>query len=414
MALCLLMITAGISVDLMRAFVTVHQLEFGAQTAALYALSLSTNKDGSYSLVQAQTNVQTAVAKAGAQQWNVAQVGPLNGVWSSPVTLSQTQFVLNPLDQNEFFLQVTAQCAGQNALKPFFIPLAYAGFSGVVPPAVQTESFSKTVEVLGQPATRIGAGAPVNSAAGQRAADFVGFACLPLAISNLQFSRAAKLGATVASYTVDLVSSSSAEYLVAPPAGHIKGCLVNLVGNAGALNYYAPANSLAAVGQLQGLLGYFTRAPGAVPPSMVETGSQLNGFDPAALGRSLNGALRLLALLPANGYYIVPVLQNDPSFAAPNKVVGFARLQLAITQPKAGLLITATLADSVPLRNASSATGFSGIPGNAAQILPAPVPPFTPRTFDQNTKGVSVRPPGIVLAPAISPRQIALPILPTT
>jgi hypothetical protein len=147
---------------------------------------------------------------------------------------------------------------------------------------------------------------------------------------------------------------------------------------------------------------------------MVETGSQLNGFDPAALGRSLNGALRLLALLPANGYYIVPVLQNDPSFAAPNKVVGFARLQLAITQPKAGLLITATLADSVPLRNASSATGFSGIPGNAAQILPAPVPPFTPRTFDQNTKGVSVRPPGIVLAPAISPRQIALPILPTT
>jgi len=419
MSLCLLMVTAGISIDLMRAFQTVHELEFGAQAAALYGLSLATNSDGSYSSTSAQPNIQNAISIAQSNSWNTAQAGPAgnptSSPWSKPVSFSTVAFVPNPLDANEYFLQVTSQRSGLDALQEFFLPLAYVGLSTTsVPPQVQQVSPSSTVEVLGQPATRIGAGAPINSPSGTRAFDLMGFASLPLAISNLQFSAIASPTQTNQQYTIDLVASTQTEYTAPPPPGHIKGCLVNVAGTGTLGSYYGNGQGGAAIDQLEGLLGYFGAQSGQQPiaPAVVEAGSRLNGFDPALLGARQSEVYTALSTVPSR-FYIVPVLASDPSFTSQNIVVGFARLQLQVSFVAGVLSITGNLGDSVPVRNASSATGFSSIPGNTANLMPAAIAPFLPRQVDQASNGVSLRPRGLVLAPATSPRQLALPIVPT-
>jgi hypothetical protein len=448
MALCLLLITAGICIDLMRAFETVHQLEFGAQTAALYGLSLSTNAlTGSYSTAQAQTNILTAIAQVADGAWNSAQSGPQNGflpggIWSSPVTFGPTQFVTNPLDPTEFFVQVTAQRTGMDALQQFFIPLAYVGLppNGGIPPQVQTAALYSTVEVLGQPATRIGYGPPVGSAPGTRAGALYPFAALPIAISNQQFAAMAipTNNPAQAGFTIDLVTSTSQEYSETPPPGHVKGCLVNVAGtgSGSGANFYGPAVGETAIEQLEGLLSYFGAVSEQQPiaPALVEAGSsQLSAFDPANASNTSDPdinttqLLNVLATLPTVNAaniainYIVPVLANDPSFTANNTVVGFAYLQLAapfVESSNTNTLntLSITMAPSVPVRNASSATGFSSIPGNTGNLMLTPPfpplpPPFQPRFVDPTTNGVTQRPQGIVLAPAVSPRQIAPPIV---
>jgi hypothetical protein len=430
MSLCLLLITAGISVDLMRAFECIHQLEFGAQTAALYGLSYSTNPNGSFSTGQAQTNILGAISVVANNAWNVAQAGAQNATGSKPVNFAPTQFVPNPLDPTEFFVQVTAQCIGANALQPFFIPLAYVGISGGIPAPVQQESLSSTVEVLGQPATRIGYGAPLGSAPGTRAGDLMGFATLPIAISNVQFAPITAAGQTTTTYTIDLVTSTSAEYTGPAPAGHIKGCLVNVAGTGNGNNFYGPAQGEIGIDQLEALLTYFgaTSDQQAIAPAVVEQGSSLSGFDaanannPPADVQELYNALSTLPAPPniaAPHAYIIPVLAQDPSFTANNQVVGFAYLNLdtafvQATNSTTLNTLTVDIATSVPVRNASSATGYSSIPGNTGNLMPAPLPgsPFLPRTVDPTSNGITIRPRSIVLAPAVSPRQLAPPIVP--
>jgi hypothetical protein len=429
MSVCLLMVTAGISIDLMRAFQTVHQLEFGAQTAALYALSLTTNPGGSYSPTSAQSNIQNAISVAQSNNWNYAQAGPAGSPftstspWNLPVTFSTVAFVPNPLDANEFFLQVTSQRSGIDALQEIFLPLAYVGLTTTsAPPGVQQVSPSSTVEVLGQPATRIGAGAPLNSLPGTRAFDLMRSATLPLAISNVQYAQIAPPAQPNVPYTIDLVASNQTEYTQPPPRGHIKGCLVNDASTGTLGSYYGNGQGNVAINQLEGLLGYFGAKSGqqSIAPAVVEAGSQLNAFDPAFLGARQSEVYGILATLPllspqnpqSPQFYILPVLQSDPSFTSQNVVVGFAWVRLQVTYSGV-LTITCTLGDSVPVRNASSATGFSSIPGNTTNLMPPATKPFLPRYVEQNSNGVFPRYRGMVLAPAVSPRQLALPIVPT-
>lgn len=421
MLVILMLGTLGFSLDVMRDFETVCQLQFAAQTAALFGLSLSTNTDGSYSTANAQSNILAALSAVSAANWNTAQCGPVNGIWTKPVTFAQADisFPTNPLDPSEFFVDVTANRQGNDALQQFFIPLLYTTLARIgVPISVQTMSTAQTIEVLGQPASLVGAGAPLGTpvgtaAANLAAANLVGFASFPIAISNAQFVTIANPSQTSRSYTIDLVSST---YNGVTSASHIKGCLVNVGTFGSSLNYYGSGQGTLALNQLEGLFNYFIgiRSANTIAPALVEQGSQLNAFDPAdpAFVDNLSGITQVLKnpnLL--NKYYIFPVLASDPSFTTTNAVVGFAWFQLNQVNLTAGsgtpISLSVTIQQSVPVRNASSVTGLSTIPTALGTVMPPAVYPFTPRTWDSSSNGVSTRPRGVVLAPAISPRPIS-------
>lgn len=409
--------TVGICIDLMRDFETVHQLEFAAQTMACYALSQSTAQDGSYSINNAETNIFNAVINANTFNWNYAQCGPLgssfkSAVWTKPVTINQgdVQFVPNPLDANEFLLELTARRTGQDALQQLFSPILWTNLSGPAPQSLRTLSTHYTVEVVGQPATRIGPAAPLNSQQGTRAAQQVGFATFPFAIGYPEFA-AFSSGAQI-TQTIDLVSSTSKGN-----ANDLKGCFVNIAPAANGNSYYGASQGNRAINQLEGLLNYFganSQQP-MLLPAAVEAGSQVGAFDPADprfSARLIEVANALAPIAKTGRYYIVPVLQFDPQFGAINQVVGFARLQLTFNIAKGSLnSVTARLGDandpvgSVTMPNASSATGYlTTSPTPGINPMPEPLALFTPRSWDPGTNGVSLRPRGIVLAPALSPR----------
>lgn len=407
----------GIAIDLMRNFQTVEELQYAAQASGLYAMSLATAADGSYSQDIARANMSEAVMSAGNGQWNTAQSGPFDtgSPWQSAVAFSADDitFVGNPnrQDVDDLFLQVRARRDGDDALTRLFIPAVYAArvfAGGTVPDEARTASPYRIAEIVGQPAARIGAAVP-DGASGLRAGELANFACLPLAISNEQFVSFAQSNQAASSIEVDLVDSQSAEYNGAAPQGHVKGCFVNVAATGDANQYYGSAEGDLAIDELESLLGYFT--PGASPrlsPGVVERGSLLSGFDPAHPAfktRAAELAARAAAL--PYKYYIVPVVRNDPSFTQHNEVVGFARLKLTGASTKSGALtsLTCEIGESVPVRNASCGSTLVSVPQASGQQLPAPVAPFLPRTVDQPSGGLTARPRGVVLAPALSPRS---------
>jgi hypothetical protein len=436
MAVILMMGMVGVCIDLNRDFETARQLKFAAQSAALYGLSLTTNINGTYSPTTAMTNIQNAVQETGNNAWNVAEFGPVNnsvtsnpqaGISSKPVTFANTdvQFVANPLDPTETFVQVTANRHGADALQQFFLPLLYTSFNGPAPQSARIVPTHRVVEVLGEPATRIGAGAPLNSPIGSREAQLAGFATLPLAISYNQFAALTNPALTTNTYTIDLVTSQSNG---ATAAGHIKGCFVNVSSTGNGAVVYNSAQGNKAVNQLLGLLSYFgaQSAQPTLAPAVVERGSFLNAFDPAqwtaAQQKSISQTLTSLLQVHSNGApFIMPVLQTDPSFVAvgqtgANQVVGFANLTILSFASANGVpaSVTVSIAPSIPVRNATTAVMASVTnPAGVSQLMPAPpastagvIDPFLPRTYDPIANTVAVRARGIVMAPALSPRQV--------
>jgi len=412
----LLLGAVGICVDLQRDFQAAAELSFAAQTAAIYGLSMSTNADGSYSLANAESNITTAVLSVYASA-NSAQIGPQsnasNSPWSAVVTFAQTDVAFvqnpNPADTNDLFVQLTARRTKQNALKQFFLPLLCTTLTGSPStnlPLSQINS-AQTIEVIAQPATRIGGGS-LSPLAGSRAADLAPFAAFPLAISNQQFAQIAANAKAGNSYTIDLVNSNTVGNTAA--SGHIKGSFVNLVmADAQA---YSAAQGEVAINQLEGLLGYFNASQQqTLAPAMVEAASQLNAFDSAdpTFGNRQAEINQVLSQIPSNSYYIIPVIANDPAFAASNQVVGFARLLITgrpITNNGQVIGIPVQLGDSIPVRNAVTAAGISSFDPTGQTFLPAPVFPFQARRIDPVSGGITARNRGVVMAPCPSPRQI--------
>jgi hypothetical protein len=414
----LLMGAAGVVTDLMRNFQTVRELKFAAQTTALYALSLSTAPAGP-SGVYSNSSIQNAILTPSIPLSNNAQIGPQqqNSLWTAPVAFAagDIQFVPNPADISELILRLTARRQGATSVTQFFLPLLFTGLNSVLPQSIRTFDTVQTVEVLGQPATRIGAGPPPGQTAGTRAADLAGCAALPVAISYQQFSSlvAASQGSQAQSAVVDFVSSTSP----VPLAGHIPAAFINLSATGGGVNNYGVAQGQVALGQLQALLTYFTGlgSQTASPPASVECGSQVSAYDPAdATFKSGQNQAQIVAIvnsLPA-GNYVLPVLAgNAPALAttksvnALNTVIGFAYIQLPkqniSTQP---FSLNLTFIPSPPLRNASSAPGLVSWPLGTNNLMPAPQGPFAPRAYDSGTGGVIPRTPGVAMAPALSPR----------
>jgi hypothetical protein len=419
LSVILLMGAIGMCSDLMRDFQAVRELKYAAQQAALYALSLSTSAGGVYN----QANVTNALLNPSVIINNVAQIGPVKdgGAWSGPVSFadSDIQYVVNPSDINETFLRLTARRQGLDSLKQFFLPLLFTGLNTSLPKSIQIFSTAQTVEVLGQPATRIGAGPPASQATAGRGSDLYGYAALPLAISYQQFASlvSANASASAVPVTLDLVSSASSGKVA---AGHIPAAFVNLSATTGSINYYNGAAGALPVSQLQSQLAYFSSSAASasqaiIPPTFVEVGARLSAYDPAAASftaaKVLPITFALFNQLPVR-YYVLPVIAGgSPSLAtsaspnAVNTVVGFAYVRIANPNiSSSSSSVNATLSASPPLRNASSAAGIAALPTSAGGVIPASGAIFFPRLADPVSGGVTHRLPGIALAPALSPR----------
>lgn len=437
------------SVDVMRTAYASSAVRYGAEAAALGAFSASlTRPEQIFSRTQAEANIRQTIGLASGAvdnlPWNRAPYGPdssLRGVAAAESAVrfeaSDVTIVDNPnsADRGDYFLQVRGRRDHSDALKLFFLPLVYA-FSGApsndglpgpaVPPESRLASPHRLVEVIAQPASRIGAGVPRGSSAG-RDLDLSGFATFPVALSNLQFRILADPNSapSMASYKLILAPSSTALPANTSTTNIIRGALVNLTRSSSSLSYYNDASSNASVNQLLANLAYFSPAVSnsEIPSALVERGSRLSAFNlSSSLFSSTTVQQQLLAQLQklqVGRSYIFPVLASDPNFAASglapssvNEVVGFARLRLLATPVVFDQSIALTVMlepDSVAIRNASFANAKAVVPNNTSTslssgMLPAPVAPFEARVLLSDGIGISTRPHSVVMAPSLSPR----------
>ncbi len=422
-----MLIYMGVVIDLTRDFQVRRELQFAAESSALYGLSLAADSNGAYTNdEQTHKRIKEAILDTGQQPaWNSAQSGPNHLgnslIWSTPVTLKKTDIQVSPEagKSGDLSIQLTARRDDKaDVLKQFFLPVMYTAnilTGGSVPSSIHTFSTHRTVEVIGQPASRIGPGAPYSSK--ERAAELAGFAALPIAISNIQFNGIANFTQT---HTIDFVSSANPT----PAKGHLAGCFVNVAASRDKFgsNYYGTAKDHKDIQQLVYLLQYFATKNSTLLPATVERGSKLNAFDPAS--KDFNSSLQLPNIQLAidalslsspplkKRYYLVPVLTDNLSFTSKNAVAGFACLQLIkpkFSDKKMLLSLQVRFGKGIIMRNTSSATGFSSIPGNENSPLPPAQKPFQPRKYNLKSNEVTSAPSGVVLAPALSPQTLPPP-----
>lgn len=407
------------SVDITRLAIATSRLQFAADAAAVHAYSFAARNDADTFWTD---GVRTALINANgpaAIAWNQAPAGPKadykDATWNTQVTFSDgdLEFVPNPADANEFFLRATARRDGDNSLQYLFLPLIRSvnAFTGSGPLPERYGSPYRTAEIIAQPAVRVGAGAPKSNTPSPYS--FARYATFPLAISNTQFQSAALPGSGRTTYRIRLTESNTPAGQAQPPNGQLNAAFVN--DSAGQLSgqYYGNASS-ASLDQLAGLFRYFqaTTQANEVAPAAVERGSTLSAFDPAdATFRARRRELAdLLSRVPLNTYYIFPVLRTNPAFGnASNEVVGFAWLKLVRTTNPArtDFDIRVEVGDSLPVRNATTVVPLKVTSGAPYPAAPPPVMPFVNRVFSLNDNSISIRPRGVVLAPALSPRSTA-------
>ena len=427
LAMVMLVGYVGFSTDVMRNFLAVRKLQFASDAAALYGYSLYSSSLTPAGTLNTQA-IQTAIINTGTSSdaaWNIAPSGPanlFNGPWNTGVTFTpgDVSFVANSNDASEQFLQVTARRTGTDALNQYFMPCLYtfnAWAGAPLPPNLYQAAPYRITEVFGQPASRIGAGAPVGTN-NSTLASMTGYATCPIALSNTDFRTAANFGGT---YSLDFSKTSGAS----SSPNTLRACFVNVAAGGSALNYYA-SSADANASQLTSLLQYFTLNAASIAPAAVERGAGLMAFDPT--GQAFQGQQTLIVAAmqkianQANPYLILPVVENlsaqtTPSYSTVNTVRGFARVKLLTTSIKNGAIfctINISQLGSACIRNASYVEDFATIPVIDGHLLPAPVTPFTPRLFNVTTNSVANRLAGIALAPALSPRNIAPPVIAPT
>jgi hypothetical protein len=401
------------AMDVMRTALTTRKLQFAAQVAALSGYSYAADQNGSYTDATARQNIRNRVLVTASNSWNLAPSGPNGDVVQSPVSFTDDDIVIldNPSDPGDLIVQVKARRDGTDSLTNFLMPAVYA-FGGA-PLGVEKSRPFRVAEIVGQPASRIGAGAPIDAPSGTRNAELIGCATLPIAISNTQFASLSNSNNATTNIIVDLVRSDSPDFASAPAAGHVRGALVNVAASGTSAQYYGGGQGSLAIDELIKLVTYFTPTPGInwLAPGVVERGSQLSSFDPAdtTFNERKSELVGKLALLTTGRTYIVPVVSANPDYANKSVVVGFARLTLvkAVNAGSSDFEIEFAIPQSAPMRNAAAASGIAAIPRGATVRLPAPIAPFKARAWLPLTNGIEARPRGIVLAPSISPRIIS-------
>ena len=303
------------TMDSMRDVTAVQQLEHAARAAAIHAYSYATSSDGTYDPSSAIANMQSALTETSQPvAWNVAPAGAFG---SAPVefTSGDLRIVTNPADSHEQFIQVLSRRTGSQGLTQFLTP----GFDRLTNSNQrnnpETLDLIRIVEVIGEPASRIGAGIDPSCATWVKVREASHFVVLPLGISYNQFKPASGPGNPTTSFVIDLVSSGNSPHS-SPVPGHIRACFVNVVKSPVYGAYYGTSQDTGVSNQLIDSWKYFSTAcdSSALPPACVERGSVLSCFDPNAQSfrNSKQRLINCLKTVPANSYYIVPVLSSDP------------------------------------------------------------------------------------------------------
>ncbi len=410
--------------DVMRTVYATETIQFGAQAAGLYAYANAYNADGSDKSGQLEDNMLQALQEpngANGTGWNAAPAGPQNGVVQTPVGFdsSDVNVIRNPNgnDPGDMCLQLRARRDGNNTLMNMFIPFIFGAnlFIGMpVPPGVGQSSPYRTVEIVMEPATRLGAGDTTNVAPVQPGLNLAGAATFPIALSNLQFKTASDPSQTITTYTIDIANSSATAPLA---TGRIRGCFVNATATGGAQQYYGNAQGDQAVNQLYNNLGYFLSGSGGsgIASGIVERGSQLPAFDTTdakfvSRAQQITDRLNQLIASAPKRFYALPVVSSDPVPNKTNQVIGFARMQLLNAKNTSGVItVTANIGESRPMANASVGTALRTVPattGAVAPALTAQQQEFAGRAFNVSDNTIAARPRGVVMAPSLSPRRI--------
>lgn len=403
-------------IDVTRDILAVQQLQFAAESAALDAFSKITSAEGTLAADRGLSNAQNAVRSShGSSSWNTAPIGPssLNGEYNAGVTIdsSDVNYAVNPSDENEPMLRVTARRSGENALRFFFLPAIFAmnlAGGSTIPEDAKTASPYRTIEVIGAPASRIGAGAPRTASA---PSSLAGWAVLPLALSYSQYRPASSSEESILVYDLDLLDSTN-PFVGRAPVGHLRAAFVNVLRNG---DGYGTSQGNPAISELISTWRYFSASEDALamPPAVVERGSRFSVFDCGdANFRSRRPELAtVLSRLPTNRNYIVPVIASDPVVGQQSTVVGFAYLRLsrAVMLPpnQNTLALQLEFGASLPARNATSTT-LATVPALTGALLPAPLSggPFANRIFDSGNNSFSRRFRGVCMAPVVSARSL--------
>jgi hypothetical protein len=404
------------SLDLTRNITAVRQLQFAADSAAVYVASHMTDANGAYDRANAVNEMYAALNDVNGTQstaWNSAPAGPgTDGKrWRSDVTFAQSDLVVvaNPADEQEQLVELTARREGSDALRQFFAPAitAFAALSGQTAVAAANASPKRIAEVAGQPASRVGAAQPWGTSGSVMA--LAPMAVFPLAISNTQFAPASS------NTDVNTTTPFVGEFITpSAPAlrssNHWKVCFVN-VGPATASGQTHGAAQASTLDALINEINYFASHSNAAPlPAAMERGNAIFAYNPsdAAFVSREPQIYAAMQKLPVGTWLILPVINADPSFTAGNQVAGFAYAQFnGITPPSQSQPATVrlSLGPTVPLRNVS-ADGRKTVPTVTGEMLPPPVAPFTPRSYNAADNSLSKRPAGVALAPVLSPRRI--------
>ncbi|MBX9696092.1 MAG: Tad domain-containing protein [Cyanobacteria bacterium] len=412
----LMVATLAFAADVTRTIYAGVRLQAAVESAALGALSYATNSDGSYSQSQAEQNITRVLGIAGGEDghaWNSAPSGPdtSSGISETEVRFNQQDiiFATNPADPQDLLLQLTGRREEQDSIALFFLPAIFASPSSVnrIPDEARRSRLFRVAEVISQPASRIGAGPPRDSAPGTRAAELSGSAVFPLALSNEQFQAAALSTDTPKSLMVEVERDAA----LLPSGTLLRGAFANVATTNGSNANHGGSNSDHDVSELIGLLRYFgsSQSGSVVAPGVVERGSFLNAF--STRGQNLLSRLselkECLRAIPLNRVFIFPVVRTDPRETA-NEVVGFARFRVVRwldTDGKISIILNG--ADSVPVRNATHDHGHASFSTSPDHMLPPPVPPFSDRYLLADGQSISARPRAVAMAPSLSPRTLA-------
>lgn len=418
--LALSMAFLALTIDVMRTVYTCDKLRAAVESAGLAAMCQAGNTTGTAYDATARNNVIYRLQELGGSTgpaWNQAPAGPdsTGSPFDTDITFdtgSPDLFYPNPDDPREFFLRVTARRDGADSLSMFFLPAIYAfnTWAGLpVPPGLSRVTPSASVEVISQPARRIGAGL-ANSSLAQAADSFSRTATFPLAVGIGGFETARS---TTGWQPVNLVSSTAG----ATTSPALKCAFVNVARNqSGTGEYHGQASGSSAVDELMALMDYFNVNPpsSALAPGVVEKESMLSAFDPSAAefkNMVDNGQLPLrLQALDGSQYLVVPVVLESPTGTANQRlsVAGFARLRLRLVSVTSSQLnLEAEIGEAAPVCNATVGDGsfYTG----PARAINADTALFAQRIdpgITVDSLALAPRQRGIVLAPSISPRPL--------
>jgi hypothetical protein len=415
-------------IDVMRSALAHSELRYALEASALAAY---TNQvDGNQTnlgLALAKTAMLDALVKGpqeqGSSALNQATRGPEptanedeTGKSTVLVSAEQVEFRTNAEDPTEIVLQIAGSRTGLEGLKMTFLPLLFAFNDAASRPDAQelnSASPKARVEVIGQPATRIGQ-APPHTGTQTKLTDWGVF---PLAIPNTQFAQVASNQNATTTFFIDVYNSTDAATSTVQ-AQHLNGAFVNLGKGTSSLDFYGGSQTNQEALQLSQLICYFARIhPQAneQSPQAVERGVKLATYDlgqaafaDQTVKTNLTTAINNLKL---NRIYIFPVIEKAPPYlsgqplASGVKVLGFAEFKLTriITSASGSYSFQVEALDSIALPNASSDNHLRWLQGTKGQPQTAPVIPFKGRKLLAGSNSIEKRPRCVVLAPALSP-----------